>query len=107
MTDEAQHYNQVHKHFAKHDTVQHRIGEYVNAFDSTIHTNTIEGYFSIFKRGMKGVYQHCNKKHMHRYTAEYEFRYNNREGNDIDDAERASSALIGSVSKRLTYQTTC
>ena len=107
MTDEAQHYNQVHKHFAKHDTVQHSTGEYVNAFDSAVHTNTIEGYFSIFKRGMKGVYQHCNKKHLHRYTAECEFRYNNREALKIGDAERAASALIGSAGKRLTYQRTC
>ncbi|MDE0249707.1 MAG: transposase [Gammaproteobacteria bacterium] len=103
MTDEAQHYSQVHKHFAKHDTVQHSTGEYVNAFDSAIYTNTIEGYSSIFKRGMKGVYQHCNKRHLHHYSAEYEFLYNNREGNGFDDAQRAAHAQIGAAGKRLTY----
>ncbi len=105
MTDEAKHYKRMRKHFAGHKTVQHSAGEYVNVFDSAIHTNTIEGYFSIFKRGMKGVYQHCNKRHLHRYTAEYAFRYNNREANGVDDAARASSALKGAVGKRLTYQT--
>ena len=69
-----------------------------------VHTNTIEGYFSIFKRGMKGVYQHCAKKHLHRYAAEFEFRYNNREANGIDDAKRANAIIEGAVGKRLTYQ---
>ena len=103
MTDEAKHYGQVKKHFAKHDTVQHSVGEYVNAFDNSLHTNTIEGYFSIFKRGMKGVYQHCNKKHLHRYTTEFAFRYNQREATGIDDPERAANALVGMIGKRLTY----
>lgn len=84
--------------------MQHSTGEYVNAFDNTIHTNTIEGYFSIFKRGMKGVYQHCNKRHLHRYTAEFEFRYNHHEANGCDDAARADSALSGVVGKRILYR---
>ena len=72
-----------------------------------IHTNTIEGYFSIFKRGMKGVYQHCSKKHLHRYAAEFEFRYNNRIANGVDDGMRAAVALQGAKGKRLTYEGPC
>ena len=92
-------------HFVGHDTVEHGAGEYVNLQDNNIHTNTAEGYFGIFKRGMKGVYQHCSPKHLHRYLAEYEYRYNNREANGIEDAQRAANALAGVVGKRLTYQT--
>ena len=69
-----------------------------------VHTNTVEGYFSIFKRGMKGTYQHCAKKHLHRYAAEFEFRYNNRVANGVDDVERGQIALKAAVGKRLTYQ---
>ena len=69
-----------------------------------VHTNTIEGYFSIFKRGMKGVYQHCGKRHLHRYLAEFDFRYNFRIKNGYDDSERAEAALLGVVGKRLTYE---
>jgi hypothetical protein len=73
----------------------------------TIHTNTVEGYFSVFKRGMKGIYQHCAEKHLHRYLAEFDFRYSNRVRLGIDDVARADLALRGAVGKRLTYQTTC
>ncbi len=69
-----------------------------------VHTNTIEGYFSIFKRGMKGVYQHCAEKHLHRYLAEFDFRCSNRARLGIDDSERATLALKGIGGKRLTYQ---
>ncbi len=69
-----------------------------------IHTNTVEGYYSIFKRGMKGVYQHCGEKHLHRYLAEFDFRYSNRVALGVDDAARASKALKGVVGKRLTYR---
>ena len=93
---------QVERHFADHDFVVHSVGEYVRG---DVHTNTIEGYFSIFKRGMRGVYQHCNKKHLHRYATEFEFRYNNRIANGADDRVRADIALKGIVGKRLTYQT--
>lgn len=65
--------------------------------------NTIEGYFSIFKRGFKGIYQHCAEKHLHRYMAEYDFRYTNRIANGINDSARADLALAGIVGKRLTY----
>ena len=68
-----------------------------------VHTNTIEGYFSIFKRGMKGIYQHCAKKHLHRYAAEFEFRYNNRAANKVDDDQRADALLAGISGKRLLY----
>ena len=67
------------------------------------HTNTIEGYFSIFKRGMKGVYQHCAKKHLHRYAAEFEFRYNNRAANGVGDGQRADALLAGISGRRLLY----
>jgi hypothetical protein len=78
-------------------------GVYVDPNDNRIHSNTVEGYFSIFKRGMKGVYQHCGKKHLHRHVAEFEFRYNNRIANGVDDRARAGEALRGIVGKRLTY----
>ena len=84
MTDEMIGYRTMGKDFAAHRAVRHKVGEYVNRKDRTIHTNTVEGYFSIFKRGMKGVYQHCSKKHLHRYAAEFEFRYNNRIANGVD-----------------------
>jgi transposase-like protein len=101
MTDQAQHYKGVGKEFADHQVVNHEIEEYVrgDAF-----TNTAEGYFSIFKRGMKGVYQHCKEKHLHRYLAEFDFRYNNRIALGVNDIERATEALLGSVGKRLTYR---
>lgn len=101
-TDEATYYKRLGASFAKHEFVRHAAGEYGRG---EIHTNTIEGYFSIFKRGMRGVYQHCAKKHLHRYAAEFEFRYNNRIANGPDDKVRADMALTGIVGKRLTYQT--
>lgn len=67
-------------------------------------TNTVEGYFSIFKRGMKGVYQHCGKQHLHRYAAEFAFRYSNRVANGIEDMQRAALIVIGAEGKRLTYR---
>jgi transposase-like protein len=103
MTDELGVYKGIGKGFAEHHAVRHGMGEYVNRKNPEIHTNTIEGYFSIFKRGMKGVYQHCAKRHLHRYEAEYEFRYNNRSANGVEDQERARIALRGISGKRLTY----
>ena len=99
-TDEASQYQGLAKDFAIHNYVRHGAGEYVRG---DIHTNTIEGYFSIFKRGMNGVYQHCAKKHLHRYAAEFEFRYNNRAANGVDDARRAVLTLRGVTGKRLKY----
>ena len=99
-TDEASYYRFIGKQFADHKRVNHARGEYVRG---NVHTNTIEGYFSIFKRGMKGVYQHCGKKHLHRYLAEFDFRYSFRQANGVDDRQRADQALKGIVGKRLTY----
>lgn len=106
MTDEAGHYLAVGREFAEHSFTRHGQGEYVSKTDRTIHTNTIEGYFSIFKRGMKGVYQHASKRHMHRYLAEFDFRYSNRIALGVNDIARADTLLAGVVGKRLTYQTT-
>ncbi len=104
FTDDAKHYREVGKEFAGHSRVRHALGEYVDPDDFTINTNTVEGVFSIFKRGMKGIYQHCSEKHLHRYLAEFDFRYNNRVRLGVDDGERAERALAGVVGKRLTYR---
>jgi transposase-like protein len=103
MTDEHSGYRFLKDHFAGHGTTSHGRGEYVNLQDRSIHSNTVEGYFSIFKRGMKGIYQHCGEQHLHRYLAEYEFRYNNRMALGFNDTDRAGNALRGIVGKRLTY----
>ncbi|MCF8883173.1 IS1595 family transposase [Erythrobacter sp. SN021] len=88
MTDEAKMYRKIGRDFAEHGTATHAANQYVDPKDRTIHTNTVEGAFSIFKRGMRGVYQHCAEHHLHRYLAEYEFRYNTREANGINDRGR-------------------
>ena len=92
--------------FARHGTVTHTASEYVGFDDPEKHTQTIDGYFSNFKRGMKGVYQHCAEHHLHRYLAEFDFRYSNRIAMGIDDGTRAVIALMGAKGKRLTYRTT-
>jgi transposase-like protein len=99
-TDESTLYRGVE--FSGHEKVKHSKGEYVRG---TVHTNTVEGFFSIFKRGMKGVYQHCAEKHLHRYLAEFDFRYNHRVAVGVDDQARADQAIRGIVGKRLTYRT--
>jgi len=101
MTDEAPYYRAIGARFTSHEAVEHSAGEYVRG---DAHTNTLEGYFSVFKRGMKGVYQHCSEKHLHRYVAEFDFRYNNRSKLGIEDAARATKALQGISGKRLTYR---
>ncbi len=100
MTDAAATYYGKLEDFAGHDAVNHAANEYVRG---DVHTNTVEGYFSIFKRGMKGVYQHCSEKHLHRYLAEFDFRYNARSSLGVEDVERTERALKGIVGKRLTY----
>jgi transposase-like protein len=100
-TDESRLYIGSDVHFATHETVKHSAKEYVRG---DVHTNSAEGYFSIFKRGMRGVYQHCREKHLHRYLAEYDFRYNHRIALGIDDGERAALAVKGAEGKRLTYR---
>jgi transposase-like protein len=101
MTDEHVMYRRIGREFAEHGAVNHYNKEYARG---DVTTNTIEGAFSIFKRGMRGVYQHCREKHLHRYLAEFEFRYSHREKLGVDDAARADKMLKGVVGKRLTYQ---
>lgn len=100
-TDEAGHYRFIGRHFTDHKTVNHARGEYARG---NVHTNTVEGFFSIFKRGMKGVYQHCGEQHLHRYLAEFDFRYSNRVACGFDDTARSVAALQGAVGKRLMYR---
>src|SRR5271155_3878222 len=107
MSDEANRYSKIGSEFAKHDVVDHSRGEYGYTDRETgakINTNTIEGYYSIFKRGMKGVYQLCGEKHLHRYLAEFDFRYSNRSALGVEDRERADILAKGIVGKRLTYR---
>lgn len=103
FTDESRLYNDVKARFADHQTVKHSAKEYARG---EVHTNTIEGSFSIFKRGMKGVYQHCKEKHLHRYLAEFDFRYNHRVGLGYSDIDRTKAAIKGIEGKRLTYHQT-
>ena len=105
MTDDAAQYKSLNKFFADHGFTKHMLGEYVSRTNPHVHTNTIEGFFSIFKRGMKGVYQHCGHNHLNRYLAEFDFRYNNRVALGVDDQQRAENLLLGVKGKRLTYQT--
>ncbi len=101
MTDGSPIYGKMRRHFAQHETVNHSQGEYVRG---DVYTNTVEGYFSVFKRGMRGVYQHCKARHLPRYLAEFDFRYSNRAALDIDDEQRTINAIRGIVGKRLTYR---
>ena len=100
-TDESRLYTGSAHHFSAHETVTHSKNEYVRG---DVHTNTVEGAFSIFKRGMKGAYQHCAEKHLHRYLAEFEFRYNTRTALGVNDAERTMKVMAGIEGKRLTYR---
>lgn len=103
MTDEWPVYKGIGWNFSAHSTVKHRNEEYVRKGQPEIHTNTVEGFFSVFKRGMKGIYQHCSEKHLHRYLAEYDFRYSHRAGTGCNDTDRSDRILAGVVGKRLTY----
>ncbi len=102
-TDEAGMYTKLGREFADHQVVNHGRDEYVRG---SAYTNTLEGFFSIFKRGMVGVYQRCDEKHLHRYLAEFDFRYNARQSLGVNDQQRTSRAVMGSKGKRLTYETT-
>ena len=120
MTDQAKIYQKLGTEFSKHDTVNHQEDQYVRYWNeitdkigpdgkpvvktTVITTNTIESYFSVFKRGMGGVYQHCSEKHLHRYLAEFDFRHNNRTALGVNDTERAHELAKGIVGKRLTYR---
>lgn len=103
MTDEAGHYRKEGKRFSSHQSVQHGVGEYVRG---DAYTNTVEGYFSIMKRGINGVYQHVSEAHLQRYLAEFDFRYNQREALGVNDTERTDKVLSGIGGKRLTYRRT-
>ncbi len=104
MTDEAPAYVGIGKKFSGHGTVNHSAEEYVRAY--FWHTNTVEGYFSILKRGIMGTYHHVSEQHLHRYLAEFDFRYNERSALRVEDRERTAKALQGIVGKRLTYRRT-
>jgi transposase-like protein len=113
-TDESRIYGNMVNHVAEHHTVKHSANEYVRRIFhigpdgvrvEKVHTNTVETYFSIFKRGMRGTYQHCAEKHLHRYLAEFDFRHNNRIALGVNDLARADQILTGITGKRLTYRT--
>jgi len=101
MTDSAGLYKNIGKQFASHETVNHLAGEYARG---DVTTNTVEGYFGIFQRGLRGIYQHISPEHLHRYLSEFSFRYNNRSSLGIEDAERAARLLVSIGGKRLTYR---
>jgi hypothetical protein len=101
VTDEAGQYLHLDWDFPAHESVNHKAEEWRRG---DAHTNTVENYFSIFKRGMKGVYQHCSEKHLHRYLAEFDFRYSNRSKLGIEDEARTERALKGVRGRRLTYR---
>jgi hypothetical protein len=101
QTDEAKMYRNIGKSFAGHASVNHSQKEYVRGVD---YTNTVENFFSVFKRGMRGIYQHCGSQHLQRYLTEFDFRYNNRSAAGVEDAERAEKILAGVGGKRLTYR---
>jgi transposase-like protein len=103
MTDDAGQYRYMGREFLRHESVNHGIEEYVRG---EAHTNTIEGYFSILKRGIVGTYHHVSQQHLKRYLAEFDFRYNERAKLGVTDTERAEKALKGIVGKRLTYRRT-
>jgi transposase-like protein len=100
MTDESRLYTGADEAFASHETVKHTAGEYVRG---DVYTNNVEAVFSVFKRGMRGTYQHCAEKHLHRYLAEFDFRFNNRTALGVDDHLRTDELVRGVVGKRLTY----
>ena len=101
MTDESRLYGDAAPLVASHETVKHSAGEYARG---DVNTNSVEGYFSVFKRGMRGVYQHCAEKHLQAYLVEFDFRHNTRTALGFNDCERTELALKGTVGKRLTYR---
>jgi transposase-like protein len=104
MTDGAGQYRHMHKDFARHEMVNHEIDEYVRG---DAHTNTIESYFAILKRGIIGTYHHVSPEHLKRYLAEFDYRYNERESLEVDDHQRMEKSVCGIVGKGLTYRRTC
>jgi hypothetical protein len=103
MTADSATYPKIGDEFENHHAVNHSANEYAR-LGGFAHTNTAENFFSIFKRGITGVYHSISEAHLHRYLAEFEFRYNNRSGLGVEDAERASKAIKGGEGKRLSYR---
>jgi transposase-like protein len=103
MTDASPRYNELKrvKPFAQHSQVNHAQKEYARGI---VTTNTVEGYFSILKRGLIGTYHHVSSHHLQRYVNEFDFRYNYRQANGVSDSQRADMALKGISGKRLTYR---
>lgn len=101
MTDEASQYTKLGREYASHGVVSHGISEYVRG---EIHTNTIEGFFSLLKRGLVGTFHHVSEQHLKRYCGEFDFRWNHRA---LTDMERADAALRGIEGKCLTYTGPC
>lgn len=89
--------------FASHETDKHSAGEYARG---DVNTNSAKGFFGVFKKGMKGVYQHCSEKHLNRYVTEFGFRHNTRAALGFNDTDRTDTAILGTVGKRLTYRRT-
>lgn len=106
MTDDATRYAYLGGFFGGRYSVNHSAGEYVSRTNPALHTNTVESFFAVFKRGMRGIYQHCSKKHLHRYLAEFDFRYTYRAKAGFNDEARTEAMLRGIVGKRLTYRRT-
>jgi transposase-like protein len=105
MTDEGVHYKGGAKKY-DHRFVTHSQDEYVSREDPEVHTQCVENFYSVFKRGMRGTYQHCARRHLHRYATEFDFRHSNRVALGVNDQERADRILAGVKGKRLTYRTT-
>src|ERR1700732_150120 len=103
MTDENAAYAKLGREFDGHRTVNHSANEYAR-LGGFVHVNSAENYFSIFKRGVVGTFHHISEQHLHRYLAEFDFRYNNRSGLGVEDAERADKIMAGITGKRLTYR---
>lgn len=103
ITDERSAYQSPGREFAGHDTVNHSEEEWTRGEAGT---QSVENFFSVFKRGMRGVYQHCAEEHLGRYLDEFAFRYSNRIALGIDDTERTRRAIKGAAKKRLTYRRT-
>jgi len=103
ITDDLNVYRGLRYEFRRHDIIKHSEKEYVRG---DVHTNTVEGYFGILKRGINGTYHHVKENHLHRYLSEFDFRYNKRVGRGYTDMARADALLSGIIGKRLTYQTT-
>src|SRR6266480_316466 len=109
MTDGAHHYQAVGREFSEHESVNHTQGEYARPSRRTgfvAHTNTVESFFGLLKRGLVGTYHHVSEKHLQRYVTEFDFRFSNRMALGVNDPQRATNLVRGVVGKRLTYRTT-